>query len=186
MIQACTGVFSAGVLSSVGMADNLPSLHILAASEQTFISQFVIIPTIYYPVFFAVTGAVQGLSVQETVDRAKDTFLPLMQRNLAFWVPVQFLAFAFVEENLQIPILIACGLVWTIILSAFAGAAKDPAADEDQLVVTMAAAEGPGNVFATEKTALGVGELSANKRRELESRDAATAADEESTSELLK
>jgi hypothetical protein len=48
-----------------------------------------------------------------------------MKRNLLFWIPIQFITFAFVDEertNLQIPILIGCGLVWTIILSITAGA----------------------------------------------------------------
>lgn len=48
-----------------------------------------------------------------------------MKRNLLFWIPTQFAVFGFVEENLQIPILIVCGLVWTIILSLSAGNAAE-------------------------------------------------------------
>lgn len=48
-----------------------------------------------------------------------------MKRNLLFWIPTQFAVFGFVEENLQIPILIVCGLVWTIILSISAGNAAE-------------------------------------------------------------
>jgi hypothetical protein len=48
-----------------------------------------------------------------------------MKRNLMFWIPTQFAVFGFVEENLQIPILIVCGLAWTIILSLSAGNASE-------------------------------------------------------------
>jgi hypothetical protein len=47
-----------------------------------------------------------------------------MTRNWLFWIPVQFAVFGFVpQEDAQISILIACGLVWTVILSALAGSA---------------------------------------------------------------
>jgi hypothetical protein len=80
---------------------------------------------IYYPVFYATTGLVQGLTLEETLNRARETFLPLMKRNLMFWIPTQFAVFGFVHENLQISILIVCGLIWTIILSLSAGNAND-------------------------------------------------------------
>jgi hypothetical protein len=76
---------------------------------------------LYYPVFYLITGAVQGLTLDQTIARAKDTFIPLMKRNLIFWIPVQFGTFGYIEENLQIPVLIVCGLVWTVILSLSAG-----------------------------------------------------------------
>lgn len=76
---------------------------------------------LYYPVFYIVTSFVQSLTVEETVDRAKETFIPLMKRNLLFWIPVQFAVFGFVEEDFQIPILIVAGLAWTVILSLAAG-----------------------------------------------------------------
>ena len=40
-----------------------------------------------------------------------------------FWIPIQFLAFGFVQKHLQIPVLILCGLAWTVILSLSAGSA---------------------------------------------------------------
>ena len=139
MMKLCSGKFSTTVLVALGTASvSSDQLHIMASVEQTLVSQLVIIPTLYYPVFYAVTGAVQGLTIDQTIQRAKDTFVPLMKRNLLFWIPVQFFAFAFVEENLQIPILIVCGLVWTIILSMSAGAAKvAPAEDIDSESLEM-------------------------------------------------
>jgi len=110
----------AGIGQSVDSASAVATLS--GPLEQALISQLVIIPTLYYPVFYAVTGAVQGLTIDQTVQRAKDTFIPLMKRNLLFWIPLQFGAFGFIQEELQIPVLIFLGLIWTVILSVSAGA----------------------------------------------------------------
>jgi hypothetical protein len=92
--------------------------------ERTLANQLGIVPFLYYPAFFALTGAVQGLSVSSTITRAQETFLFLLSRNLLFWVPVQFFQFGFVEEELQIPFVCVAGLVWTVILSILAGSTK--------------------------------------------------------------
>jgi hypothetical protein len=70
------------------------------------------------------TGAIQGLTPSGAVTRAKDNFFPLMKRNLMFWIPVQFVQFGYIQEDLQIPFLSVCGLAWTFILSMAAGDAK--------------------------------------------------------------
>lgn len=116
MIAACNGAILGALLPN--------NIKFAAAMEQALVSQIILIPLLYYPFFFAITGAVQGLTLKETIDRAKETAWPLMIRNWLFWIPVQFAVFGFCpDENAQISILIATGLVWTIILSAFAGAA---------------------------------------------------------------
>jgi hypothetical protein len=113
MIAACQGHVLGSIFSSEGVG---------AAVEQALVSQLLIIPVVYYPVFFAVTGAVQGLSTRQTINRATSSFWPLMTRNWLFWIPIQFGVFVGVpDESAQISILIACGLVWTVILSALAG-----------------------------------------------------------------
>ncbi len=96
-----------------------------AAMEQTLASQLGIVPFLYYPAFFALTGAVQGLTPSGAVTRAKDNFLPLMKRNLLFWIPVQFVQFGYIQDDLQIPFLSCCGLAWTFILSVAAGSTKN-------------------------------------------------------------
>ena len=108
-----------------------------AAAEQSLVSQLVVIPLLYYPIFFAVTGMVQGLTWEQSMERGKQSFVPLMQRNLLFWIPVQFGVFGWINDDaLQISILIACGFIWTMILSAFAGsvAATPTATVSDQNV----------------------------------------------------
>ena len=121
MIALCQGNFLFGPtkfwLSSVDTAQKLA-----AAMEQSLVSQLLIIPLLYYPVFFSVTGFVQGLSWSETKHRAQTTFLSLMQRNWLFWIPVQFAVFGFCPQpDWQISILIVCGFLWTVILSFAAG-----------------------------------------------------------------
>jgi protein Mpv17 len=97
----------------------------LATMEQTFANQFIVVPFIYYPVFFTLTGSLQGLSLDDTLDRARSTLFPLLKRNWLFWIPVQYFQFGYVEEPLQIPFLCVAGLAWTIILSALAGSVKN-------------------------------------------------------------
>ena len=127
MIALCHG----DVLGSV-----IPNPTIAAALEQSLFSQLLIIPTLYYPTFYAITGFVQGLSWDETVERAKTAFWPLMLRNWAFWIPVQALVFGLVrEEAQQIPYLIASGLVWTVVLSLAAGQAT-PTIKENVLLAS--------------------------------------------------
>jgi hypothetical protein len=68
--------------------------------------------------------AVQGLSGTESVQRARENFLLLMKRNPQFWLPVQYLQFAFVAPEWQVTYVAVLGLVWNnVILSALASRA---------------------------------------------------------------
>jgi protein Mpv17 len=143
--QYCTGQVFGSVASDA---------HAAAAMEQTLASQLGIVPFLYYPAFFALTGAVQGLSVDGAVQRAKENFVPLMKRNLLFWIPVQFVQFGFVQEDLQIPFLSVCGLGWTFILSVAAGSAKkysvshdDDSLAEEAMSVDLAAVSASDEVL---------------------------------------
>lgn len=133
IVQNCVG----NVLSGIPGVDQ----HAAAAMEQTLASQLGIVPFLYYPAFFALTGVVQGLTVDGSIERAKENFLPLMQRNLLFWIPVQFVQFGFIAPDLQIPFLSVCGLGWTFILSVAAGSAKKYSADDDADVMVDLADE---------------------------------------------
>ena len=137
IVEQCRGQYFSGVLSALGLTTVLQSVlpvSYLAAMEQTLASQLGIVPFLYYPVFFSLTGLIQGLTTEQSLDRAKENFFPLMKRNLLFWIPVQFIQFGFVQEGLQIPFLSACGLAWTYILSIMAGSTKkDSVADDDDI-----------------------------------------------------
>lgn len=101
-----------------------PTVAFTAAMERTFLYQFVLIPFFYYPIFFTFTGAIQGLSVKQTIDRARVTFLPCWKRNLLFWIPTQMVMFGLVAERWQIPFVCVMGILWSLILSVTAGKAK--------------------------------------------------------------
>jgi protein Mpv17 len=44
---------------------------LLAAVECTAFNQLLVVPIVYYPLFFGITGAVQGLSLTESLARAR-------------------------------------------------------------------------------------------------------------------
>lgn len=126
LVEQCRGQYL-GSLSTLFLASFLtkPEIqHAAASLEQTLGSQLLIVPFLYYPAFFTLTGVMQGLDGSGIVQRARDNFIPLMQRNLLFWIPVQFVQFGFVPTDLQIPFLSCAGLAWTFILSVAAGSAK--------------------------------------------------------------
>ena len=120
IVSHCHGQY----LGSIPLLEDNLDVFFRATMEQTLSNQLVIVPFLYYPAFFTLTGFVQGLSVEATVARAQETFLFLMKRNLLFWIPVQFVQFGFIEQELQIPFVCVAGLVWTAILSILAGSAK--------------------------------------------------------------
>ena len=125
IVHECQGQYFDGLLSFLHLSSllHMPTEY-SAAVEQTLASQLGIVPFFYYPVFFTLTAFIQGLSAQGAVERAKENFVPLMKRNLLFWLPVQFVQFGFIDENLQIPFLSVAGLCWTFILSTAAGSAS--------------------------------------------------------------
>ncbi|KAL7492320.1 hypothetical protein ACHAWT_001472 [Skeletonema menzelii] len=110
------------------VADNL---SILASMERSLASQLIMVPFLYYPLFFTFTGYMQRLNFEEGLDRAKLNFVPLMKRNLLFGIPVQFVQFFYVPTELQIPFLSLAGIAWTFLLSAHAGSTKKHSNEPD-------------------------------------------------------
>ena len=148
LVEQCRGQFL-GAMSTLLLASFLPASdiqHAAASMEQTLGSQLLIVPLFYYPAFFTLTGIMQGLDGEGMIQRARDNFVPLMQRNLLFWIPVQFVQFGFVPTDLQIPFLSCAGLAWTFILSVAAGSAKQynaPTPPPPPSVVTADATSSP-------------------------------------------
>jgi hypothetical protein len=135
IVTHCQGHLLTSLLGAIApqLLSHTDSTMYAAAMEQTLASQLGIVPFLYYPVFFTLTGMVQGLSGEQSLTRAKENFLPLMKRNLLYWIPVQFVQFAFVETSLQIPFLCVCGLLWTFLLSIMAGSTKSYNNSDDKL-----------------------------------------------------
>mmetsp|Transcript_840 Transcript_840/g.1312 ORF Transcript_840/g.1312 Transcript_840/m.1312 type:complete len:281 (-) Transcript_840:31-873(-) len=112
--RICDGHYLGSLLPGIDVS-------VLATVEQTMANQFFVIPLFYYPLFFSLTGYVQGLTIEATIERAQTTIFPLLRRNWSFWLPVQYFQFGYVDEPLQIPFLCVVGLAWTFILSVAAG-----------------------------------------------------------------
>ena len=98
--------------------------NILAAAECTLFNQLTVIPIVYYPLFFGITGYVQNLDTEASLTRAKTQFTTLCVRNWKFWVPANFLQFCLLPNEWQVPYTCAMGFIWNVILSASAGDAR--------------------------------------------------------------
>ena len=105
----------------------------MIAAGKVFLNQFAVIPFVYMPSFFALTGALAGLNVNESLARAQSLYIPLLKRNWLFWIPMQFLQFLCIPAEFQIPFLSAASLVWTVILSSIGSSSAPPAA-QSQIV----------------------------------------------------
>jgi hypothetical protein len=131
IVDSCDGHFLAHLFANIS-AENV---HYLATMEQTIANQFFVIPFIYYPVFFTLTGSLQGLSMTEIIERARTSIVPLLKRNWLFWIPVQYFQFGYVDEPLQIPFLCVAGLAWTFILSTYAGSVQKTRVVAEEIVL---------------------------------------------------
>jgi hypothetical protein len=96
-----------------------------AALERTLVYQLLVIPLLYYPIFFTFTGYIQGLKPRQILERAQTNFLPCWKRNLLFWIPCQFIMFSIINERWQIPFACLLGMLWSSILSITAGNANN-------------------------------------------------------------
>ena len=129
IVELCKGKFLLSTLATIG-ATQLFDISALTAMERSLASQLIVVPFFYYPVFFTFTAYIQGLNFDDGKQRAIDNFIPLMKRNLLFWIPVQYIQFCYVPTDLQIPFLSVAGLVWTFVLSVMAGSAKKYSTEE--------------------------------------------------------
>lgn len=132
------------ILSSLPI---LEAQELFAAAERTLVNQCVFIPMLYYPLFFVITALVRHLSPIEAWDFASKVYLPMLQRNLAFWIPIQFAQFALVPIDLQVLYACVAGVAWNIILSANAGklstsGSKDASEEDAVLAVERASNKG--------------------------------------------
>lgn len=115
------------VAASLSLDGPLTDPSLLAAVECTAFNQLLVVPIVYYPLFFGITGAVQGLSPADSARRAHDMFVNLTLRNWAFWIPVQLYQFAFIGSAWHVPFTCIMGLVWNVLLSAVAGSVRTSA-----------------------------------------------------------
>eukprot|EP00980_Cylindrotheca_fusiformis_P002063 scaffold456_cov73-Cylindrotheca_fusiformis.AAC.5 len=103
----------------VSMMENPPS-NTAVAMAKLAVNQFVMIPSVYMPLFFAVTGSLSKLNLEESTERAKNMYIPLLKRNYFYWLPVQFFQFLVIPADYQILFISCASLLWTVILSSIA------------------------------------------------------------------
>ena len=97
-----------------------PPTDIALATGKLAINQFLVIPALYMPLFFALTGALANLNIEKSIERAITMYPSLLIRNYFYWLPMQFLQFLVIPAPWQIPFISAASLVWTVILSSVA------------------------------------------------------------------
>lgn len=127
IIEQCKGDFVYATAAKLGFGGPFLDQTICAAIECTAFNQLIVVPIIYYPLFFSITGAVQGLTLTQSIQRARANFVDLTLRNWKFWIPAQYIQFAYLGIEWQVPYTCAMGLVWNVILSTLAGAARPSA-----------------------------------------------------------
>jgi hypothetical protein len=96
----------------------------VAAIERALFNQLCMAPCVYYPLYFLISGWMQGLSNRETLRRMRAKFPRVYGINLCFWIPVQTFQFSFVPVLYKVPFICFAGLVWICILSQLAGCVK--------------------------------------------------------------
>lgn len=97
------------------------NIQLCATLERTLFSQLVVSPGVYYPMYFMLTGLLQGLSCKRSFARWRAQFPRLYGWNLLFWIPTHYVQFAFVPTRFKVPYTCLAGFVWNFILSAIAG-----------------------------------------------------------------
>ena len=103
----------------VSVLENPPS-NAAVATAKLAVNQFLIVPTVYMPLFFALTGSLATLDYQGSVDRAKEKYIPILTRNYSYWLPMQFIQFLVIPQEWQIFYISLASVLWTVILSSLA------------------------------------------------------------------
>ena len=103
-----------------GWLNDLTPAGLLGAAEATVFNQFIVVPSLYLPLFLFVSGLVSGQSRSNIVDNVRARYLPILRRNWSFWLPVQCAIFALLAPELFVPAMCLCSFCWNIILSSLA------------------------------------------------------------------
>jgi len=119
-------VCQGNVLKAMSGALHLPASDaFLRALERTMANQLVVVPLIFFPLFFGVTGAVQGLTHAASWQRMRENYLRMCWHSLMFWFPIQIVQFLVLPLEWQATSVQAISFVWNMILSSLAGSCND-------------------------------------------------------------
>ena len=89
-----------------------PPSDVTLALAKLIINQFGMVPFVYMPLFFYVTG-----KLHDSDNDVARAYGHILARNYLYWLPVQFGQFFWCPPAWQIPFCSLASLVWTIILS---------------------------------------------------------------------
>lgn len=118
-----------GLLDGPPLAPVLPPPSpLMLATAKLCVNQLLAIPLANMPLFFAITGALGGLTPTQSIARARSLYAPLLRRNYAFWFPVQFVQFMYLPTAWQVPYVCVASLCWTVLLSRIGGSTAPPVA----------------------------------------------------------
>jgi len=89
-----------------------------AAVECTLINQCIVVPLLYVPLFFLLSGLTRGLRLRAIVAEARSKAMPLLISNWRFWLPVQCVIFSCLTPKAVVPATCLAGIAWNVILSS--------------------------------------------------------------------
>ena len=130
---SCSGSTLAGIMCEDIGAAALGSPW-LAAAEMTLVNQLCVVPFLYLPLFFLLSGLAKRTQPCKILSDARSLYVPTLVRNWSFWLPVQCALFALLPAELLVPATCLAGVAWNFILSSLAstaiplGAARAPLA----------------------------------------------------------
>lgn len=92
--------------------------------QRLAVAQFCFIPLLYYPTYLLLVPTLRSLSADDPdAERARlrqqvlGRLPATLMRNWGFWLPVQFVQFSFVPDDMHVTYCAAFGVVWNAILS---------------------------------------------------------------------
>ena len=89
-----------------------------------FCNQFVVVPALYFPLFFGVTETLRGRTPVQAKAHYDSRWWKACQLNYCLWLPAQAVQFALVPVQLQVLFVSGVGLFWQTSLSIAANYGK--------------------------------------------------------------
>lgn len=126
-----------------------PPSNAAVATAKLAVNQFLIVPTVYMPLFFALTGSLATLDYQGSLDRAKEKYIPILIRNYSYWLPMQFIQFLVIPQEWQILYISLASVLWTVILSSLATEQSATSQEAANTIDATTAATNTDSVTAT-------------------------------------
>ena len=85
----------------------LPLSRLRPVLAKLCLNQFVVVPVLYFPLFFASTGLMRGSSAEQAYQAYSERWWPTCLANWGLWLPAQALQFGFVPLNARLGVFLA-------------------------------------------------------------------------------